>query len=119
MVRFINLFLVLMVVCGAAALYDMKLGAQDSASRVAELQRSIEQEHENIRQLKAEWSVLNQPDRLQGLVERYNDVLHLQPLDAHQIVTIDALPARPVMLEPIGGRGPMSGYAGAAAPVIQ
>lgn len=119
MVRYLNIFFLFLVVVGAAALYDMKLGAKDSASRVAELQREIEAEEEAIRQLKAEWSVLNQPDRLQRLVERYNDVLKLQPLDARQIVSADELPARPVMLEPIGGQGALSGYAGAGAAVIQ
>ncbi|MBO0343704.1 cell division protein FtsL [Roseibium limicola] len=119
MVRYLNIFFVLLVVVGAAALYDMKLGAKDSASRVAELQREIEAEQQSIRSLKAEWSVLNQPDRLQGLVDRYNDVLELEPLDAHQIVSAEELPPRPVMLEPIGGKGPLSGYAGASAPVIQ
>ncbi|MFD1696480.1 cell division protein FtsL [Roseibium aestuarii] len=119
MVRYLNVFFILLVVVGAAALYDMKLGAKDSASRVVELQQQIGEEQETIRQLKAEWSLLNQPDRLQGVVDRYNEYLQLAPLDAHQIVSVGDLPARPVMMEPIGGKAPLSGYAGAGAPVIQ
>ena len=80
----------------------MKLAAKKSASHVAELQRQIDDEREAIRLLKAEWSMLNQPERLQRLVERYNSYLQLQPLDVKQIVSPEELPARPVMLEPVG-----------------
>ncbi|WP_417669940.1 cell division protein FtsL [Roseibium sp.] len=117
MVRYINIFFILLVVVGAAAVYDMKLAAKKSASHVAELQREIEAEREAIRHLKAEWSLLNQPERLQGLVDRYNEYLQLQPLDVHQIVSPEELPARPVMLEPIGGDDPLGGYAGSSTVV--
>lgn len=110
--RYLNILFVLAVVIGAAGVYDMKLAAKKSASHVAELQRQIDDEREAIRLLKAEWSMLNQPDRLQGLVERYNSYLQLQPLDVKQIVSPEELPARPVMLEPVGGAEPMGGYAG-------
>ena len=110
--RYLNFLFILAVVIGAAAVYDMKLAAKKSATRVTELQQQIEDEREAIRLLKAEWSALNQPERLQRLVERYNSYLQLQPLDVKQIVTPEELPARPVMLEPIGGKEPMGGYAG-------
>ena len=118
MVRYINIFFVLLVLVGTASVYDVKLTAERSASRVAELKREIDAERETIRHLKAEWSMLNQPERLQGLVERYNEYLQLQPLNVHQIVSPEELPARPVMLEPIGGDLPMSGLAG-STPVIR
>ena len=110
--RYLNILFVLAVVIGAAAVYDMKLAAKKSASRVAALQQKIDEERESIRLLKAEWSALNQPDRLQHLVERYNSYLQLQPLDVNQIVTPEDLPARPVQLKPVGGSDPMGGYAG-------
>ncbi|MEJ8474683.1 cell division protein FtsL [Roseibium algae] len=117
MVRYINIFFILLVVVCAAAVYDMKLAAKKSASYVSELQREIEAERETLRNLRAEWSVLNQPERLQRLVERYNEYLELQPLDVHQIVRAEELPARPVMLEPIGGSDHMGGYAGSSTAV--
>ncbi|MTH97936.1 hypothetical protein [Roseibium sp. RKSG952] len=112
MVRYLNILFVAAVVIGAATVYDMKLAAKKSAARVAELQREIKAEEESIQHLKAEWSLLNQPDRLQQLVGRYNDYLQLQPVDVRQIVTAEELPARPVMLEPIGKPDTMGGYAG-------
>lgn len=119
MVRYINILFIFMVVVGAAAVYDVKLAAEKSASEVADLKRQINEERETIRHLKAEWSMLNQPDRLQRLVSTYNDYLVLQPLDAHQIVTVDQLPIRPVMLEPIGGTNALGGYAGVANTAVQ
>ncbi|MTI45435.1 hypothetical protein JM93_01171 [Roseibium hamelinense] len=118
MVRYLNILFVAAVVVGAATVYDMKLAAKKSATRMAELQREIEAEEEAIQHLKAEWSLLNQPDRLQQLVARYNDYLQLQPMDVHQIVSAEELPPRPVMLEPIGAPDPMGGYA-AAKPVVR
>ncbi len=117
MVRTLNIVFILAVVIGAATVYDMKLAATKSAEKVAELKRQIDEERDSIRHLKAEWSLLNKPDRLQSLVERYNDYLLLEPLDVKQIVTTEDLPERPVMLEPIGG-SQMGGYAGSSA-VIQ
>lgn len=117
MVRVLNIVFLLAVLIGAATVYDLKLAANKSAERVAELQQQIDEERDAIRHLKAEWSLLNKPDRLQKLVERYNDYLQLQSLEVRQIVTADELPARPVMLEPIGGPGPQSGYAGSSSMV--
>ncbi|MBN9671652.1 cell division protein FtsL [Roseibium aggregatum] len=117
MVRTLNIVFILAVVIGAATVYDLKLAATKSAERVAELQREIDEERTAIRHLKAEWSLLNQPDRLQSLVGRYNDFLQLEPLDVKQIVMPEDIPARPVMLEPIGGTGQMGGYAGSSAVV--
>ncbi len=117
MVRTLNILFVLAVVIGAALVYDLKLAATKSAERVAELRQEIDEERDAIRHLKAEWSLLNKPDRLQTLVERYNDYLELNALDVKQIVTPEELPARPVMLEPIGGPGPKGGYAGSSTAI--
>ena len=81
MVRTLNIVFILAVVIGAATVYDMKLAATKSAEKVADLKRQIDEERDSIRHLKAEWSLLNKPDRLQSLVERYNDYLLLEPLD--------------------------------------
>lgn len=117
MIRYLNILFILAVLIGAGTVYDMKLAAKKSAARVAELKQEIEAEQEAIQMLKAEWSMLNQPERLQGLVERYNSYLQLQPLDVRQIVSPDELPTRPVMLEPIHSNDSLGGYAGSATQV--
>ena len=53
--------------------------------------RSIAKEAEAIRVLKAEWSYLNQPERLQALARRH---LTLGPTAAAQIVVLANLPER-------------------------
>ncbi|NBN63365.1 hypothetical protein GWI72_01825 [Microvirga tunisiensis] len=117
MVRYLNLIFVIAVVIGAAVVFDMKMAAERSAERVAELKRQIVEERDAIRVLRAEWSILNQPDRLQGLVERYGEYLQLQPLDPKQIVKIEDLPVKPVMLEPIGEADPLGGFAASLEPL--
>jgi cell division protein FtsL len=66
-------------------------GLKDELSTV---NREIAAEREAIHVLNAEWSLLNDPARLRRLAERY---LGLEPVDAKQIQTFDALPYRPVI----------------------
>ncbi len=117
MLKIVNLLFLILVVVGAAAVYDMKMSTEHLTERVAELQRQIEKEKEDIRWYKAKWSALNQPSRLQGVVDRYNAYLQLEPLGADQITTVDALPVKPVNLQPVSG-DPMGGYA-SRLPAVQ
>jgi hypothetical protein len=67
----------------------------------------IDQERDKIASLKAEWSLLNQPRRLQELSERYHAYLELDRLDPNQIATIEEIPLRAVALgdapKPVAG----------------
>ncbi len=63
------------------------------AARVETLETRIRLEREAIDLLKADWSLLTSPDRLQKLVERHQEELGLEPLSPRQIVTIDEMPA--------------------------
>lgn len=55
------------------------------------LKASISREGEAIRVLKAEWTYLNQPDRLQQLARRH---LALSPTGPGQIVILASLPLK-------------------------
>ncbi len=112
MTRYFNIGLLVAMIVAAAAVYDRKYDAEIAAERVAELRREIDREKNTIQHLRAEWAMLNQPARLQQLVERYNGYLQLQPLEVDQMVNIDAVPVRPVDLSPYGDRKPLGGYAG-------
>jgi hypothetical protein len=61
------------------------------------LKASIAREGEAIRVLKAEWSYLNQPDRLQQLARRH---LALSPTGPSQIVILASLPLKPQSATP-------------------
>ena len=118
MTRYLNIFLVIGVLAAAATVYDMKHDAERAAERVANLQQRIDEEREQLKLLRAEWSLLNDPGRLQRLVERYNDHLNLQPLEVGQITRIEDVPIKPMKLEPIGGDNALGGYAG-TQPVVR
>ena len=94
--RIINLILLAAMIVGAAVTYDMKHKAELAADRVATLQSAIAKEKNEIVLLKAEWSVLTQPARLQATVEQYADHFQLQPFSPDQIATIDEIPLKPV-----------------------
>lgn len=118
MSRYLNALFILVVLVAAATVYDMKHSAEMSAEEVAALLQQIAEEREQIQLLKAEWSLLNNPDRLQGLVDRYNAYLSLEPLSVEQITLLEDLPAKPVELEPINSDSSLGGYAG-ATPTIR
>jgi len=88
MIRTVTVLGLLVAVGAAMGLYHLKLRTGMLADRVAELNQQIDREEEAISVLRAEWSLLNQPDRLQALAERH---LELAPLDADQIVGVEGL----------------------------
>lgn len=100
MARFINALLVLLIILSAAAVYDMKYEAELAETELRQVERQIVQERETISLLKAEWSVLTQPGRLQQLIERHADVLKLVPLTSAQFGTLADIPEKPVLLDP-------------------
>jgi hypothetical protein len=101
--RIINVVLVLAMIGGAVVTYNLKHEAEKSAARVARLHTAIAKEREAIAFLKAEWSVLSQPSRLQELVTRYQDHFRLEPFSANQVATLDEIPLRAVEPEPAAG----------------
>ncbi|MEO1102812.1 MAG: hypothetical protein AAFW98_03610, partial [Pseudomonadota bacterium] len=78
----------LTAVASAATVFIMKKDAEHDARAIAKLNRQIAAERQRISELKAEWSALDHPARLQVLVDRHNDVLKLSPIRAEQIVRI-------------------------------
>jgi hypothetical protein len=94
--RIVNLILLAAMIVGAAVTYDMKHKAELAAERVATLQADIAREKDRIVLLKAEWSMLTQPGRLQGTIEKYADHFQLQPFSADQIGSVDEIPLKPV-----------------------
>ncbi|MBO0662795.1 hypothetical protein J1C48_09410 [Jiella sp. CQZ9-1] len=81
---------------GAAAYtYRIKHEAETIEEQVAKVDRKISLEKETISLLQADWTVLDQPARLQRLANIYDAQLQLKPISPEQIVTADELPAPP------------------------
>ncbi len=76
------------VVAGAFSIV-VNTEVQKREDRIAWLNRNIAANQEAINLLRAEWSYLNHPDRLETLARRHLD---LQPPAQDQIVPISALP---------------------------
>ena len=109
MFRTTDMVLIAAMVAAAAFTYTTKHAAEAEYSKVRKLEAAIRFEEETIDVLKADWSLLTQPARLQRLAEAYREELQLSPVEAHQIATMEELPQRPLRIEDIVGEDAMAG----------
>src|SRR5665213_509007 len=87
--RILNFVLLTAMIIGVAVTYDMKHKAELAADRNARLEADIAKDKDASALLRAEWSLLTQPSRLQAVVQKYADHFQLQPFSPTQIATID------------------------------
>ena len=88
------------VMLGAAAFtYKTKHDAEAVLSQVRGLENKIRFEEDTITVLRADWSLLKQPGRLQKLTEIYADELGLVPTEPTQIGDIASIPQRPLTID--------------------
>ena len=92
MLRTLDIVLIGLMMAAAAVTYKIKHDAEKQMAQVSKLERMIADERDTIDLLKADWSLLTQPNRLQKLVETFQGQLELQQMGAEQIVNIDELP---------------------------
>jgi hypothetical protein len=97
LMRIIHLTVVAALIVAAAFVYKIKFESTTRAAEVARLAAEIKRERDAIAALRAEWALLDNPARIQGLVERH---LALKMLDPSQIDRLDRLPERPVPTAP-------------------
>ncbi|MCC6982439.1 MAG: hypothetical protein IT535_04135 [Bauldia sp.] len=109
MSRFLNAGLIVAMIGGAGLTYNSKHEVEGASAAVADLRVELAQEKDALSLLKAEWSVLTQPARLQELVTLYAAELGLEPFAPAQLVAIDDIPIRPVVFGPSGTTTAMSG----------
>lgn len=74
------------------ALFALKYQVQDLENELVRLNRSIFAEQQAVHVLKAEWSHLNDPERLRALARRH---LGMRPVTPNQLATVADLPPRP------------------------
>ena len=104
--RIIHLLVIAALVFAAAYVYRIKMESTSRTERVLRLHAEIREQRDAIAALRAEWSKLDAPLRLQGLAERH---LPLKPLTAIQYDSLKNLPERPPSFirpgdpDPIGG----------------
>ena len=105
MMRLLNIAVIAALVLAAADVYKIKFESTRQVQRVAKLRSQIRREQDAIAALRAEWSRLDNPGRIQGLVQRH---LALQPIEARQYDRLDNLPERPPYLAPAGESDPIA-----------
>lgn len=75
--------------------YSVKHQADERLSQIKRLESAVETEKETIELLRADWSLLSQPSRIQALVEQFGSELQLGLTQAHQIAAPDSVPMLP------------------------
>ena len=78
-----------LVIVMAVLIYAVTHAVNSRQRALAQLNTSIARDSEAIRVLRAEWSHLSRPDRVQGLAARYTG---MRPLDASQLLTAGEWP---------------------------
>jgi len=91
MLRFVNICLVLGLVALAYVIYQVKYEARALDEEIASLGKEIDTERDSLAVLRAEWSLLNRPERIERLAEKY---LRLAPIQPRQLVTLDSVTDR-------------------------
>jgi hypothetical protein len=114
-----------LIAAAGGVLFQTSYDVQDLEDKLAGLNRKIVEEQESIQVLKAEWSYLNDPTKLEELATAH---LALQPVEARQFLALDQLPMRPApapdaLPQPVPGRGltpaaPLPPMAAVAAPQL-
>jgi cell division protein FtsL len=91
MLRFVNICLVLGLVALAYVIYQSKYEAHALDERIIVLNKEIEDERDALAVLRAEWSLLNRPERIERLAKKY---LKFAPAQPQQLVILDEVTER-------------------------
>lgn len=100
MLKTVDIVLVALMLCATAWTFGVKHEAELMEEQLRLVEREIAHERDTITLLEADWSLLNQPYRLQRLATAFEAELGLKPFEPTQIVGPDELPAEPVRLIP-------------------
>lgn len=95
MFRTTDVVLIAAMVAAAGFTYKTKHDAEQRLNHIGKLERQIRYEEDSIDLLKADWSLLTHPVRLQKLAESYQDQLKLESVQPRQIAGLEAIPLKP------------------------
>jgi hypothetical protein len=100
MLRTFDIILIGVMTTAAAVTYTIKHRAELKLEEVHHLEAEIKLEKDTIDLLKADWSLVVQPNRLERLVANYSDELKLQPTLSTSLVDPSELPMLRSQLPP-------------------
>jgi hypothetical protein len=104
--RLLNILVIGVLILAASFVYKIKFDSTLQAETVAKLRGQLRHERDAIALLRAEWTKLDTPARLEALAKRH---LALKPVEPTQFDNFEHLPERPpkpapspVTSDPIG-----------------
>ncbi|MBO6917238.1 MAG: hypothetical protein JJ858_02300 [Rhizobiaceae bacterium] len=92
MFRAFEVLLIVAVLAATAYTFQIKHESEERLAEIRKLEAEIKTYKDTIDLLEADWSLLNQPSRVQKLIEVFQDQLQLTTTEADQIVQHDELP---------------------------
>ncbi len=95
MTRLSTTLWVLVIMVAALSLYQVKYEVQRVRAEIASVAQLLEQEHETLDVIAAEWAYLSRPERLQRLAQKH---LSAQTMMVQQVADVEAI-AFPPRLE--------------------
>src|SRR5207302_3147327 len=98
MIRLASLFWLALVCATGFATFKVKYAVQDFEEELNRVRKHTVVEHQEIHLLRAEWTTLNQPERLADLNRRYLSLAAIAPKQLQG--TIDTIPLRPAPAPP-------------------
>ena len=104
MLRLLHMVVLAALFLAAADVYKIKYESTLQAEKVAKLRGEIRREQDMIANLRAEWSKLDRPDRIQELARRH---LTLKAADIVNYDPLERLPERPIPIVPPGLADPL------------
>ena len=92
MLRTLDILLIVFMTAVATITYTIKHRAELKLEEVQKLEAAIRLEKDTIDLLRADWSLLTQPGRLQSLITAYQAELQLVPTESTQLAQPVELP---------------------------
>ena len=92
MIRHTTVLAIILAAALSVVLFGVKYQVQDLEGELTRIERNILDEERAIHVLRAEWSHLNDPERLRQLAARHLD---LSPVTARQLGSFEDLQDRP------------------------
>ena len=90
--RLLNILVIGVLILAASFVYKIKFDSTLQAETVAKMRGELRRERDGIALLRAEWTKLQTPARLEALAKRH---LALKPVNSTQFDNFDRLPERP------------------------
>lgn len=111
MPRILHIFAIVLLIGSVAYSYRIKYHSIALSNDVVRLKKEIEKTRNDIAEAKAEWQVLNNPDRIQKLADAHTPIVGMK---VTQIIRWSDLPNRPPPSDPIADKLMMLGEAQSA-----